>query len=113
MRTPPAEAPSEGCCSFGGTGEGRVAMRLLVALDQSGRDEAAVLAASRLAGAAGAEVVLCNVVHPWLDTPLSPALSDAGGLEAVVSERRAYLERRAEAFVGLPVTVRVEPLRWP
>ena len=88
-------------------------MRLLVALDRSGRDEAAVLAAARLAGAAGAEVVLCNVVHPWLDTPLSPALSDAGGLEAVVSERRAYLERRAEAFVGLPVTVRVEPLRWP
>jgi nucleotide-binding universal stress UspA family protein len=88
-------------------------MRVLVALDRSERDEAAVLAATRLAEAAGAEVVLCNIVHPWLDATLSPGTLERERLEAVVADRRAYLERRAAAFAGVPVTVRVEPLRWP
>jgi nucleotide-binding universal stress UspA family protein len=88
-------------------------MRILGALDRSERDEAALLAAIRLAGASGAEVVLCNIVHPWLDATLIPGSLEREGLEAVVAERRAYLEQRAAVFAGGRVTVRVEPLRWP
>ena len=88
-------------------------MRILVALDRSERDEAALLAATRLADAPGAEVVLCNVVHPWLDATLVPGSSERERLEDVVAERQAYLERRAAVFAGVPVAVRVEPLRWP
>src|SRR5688572_28118481 len=75
-------APACGCPA--GDGEWRRVMRLLVALDRTAKDAAATRAAVQLARATGADVVLCNIVHPWVDTVSSGASTSEGRLEEVV-----------------------------
>jgi nucleotide-binding universal stress UspA family protein len=59
------------------------------------------------------EAVSVSFGLQWRDTVSSGASTNEERLEEVVADRRAYLEEQARALTGLPVTVRVEPLRWP
>jgi nucleotide-binding universal stress UspA family protein len=79
-------------------------MKILVALDRSDKDAAVLAPTLKLAGAAGTEVVLLNVVSPWLDTaPCSaPAPEERleERLEELLASRQAHLEETAQAFTG-------------
>lgn len=83
-------------------------MRFLVALDGSQKDAAVLETAQKLGRAAGAEVVLLNVVNPWVDRPVAPATSAAEAEERLMEERQAYLDQRAATLADLPVTAVVE-----
>jgi nucleotide-binding universal stress UspA family protein len=88
-------------------------MRILVALDRTKHDRPVVASAAALARAAGAEVVLVNVIDPWADTARSTAPTPKERLEEVTAARQAYLEEQAHAFAGVAVTGRTEALRRP
>jgi nucleotide-binding universal stress UspA family protein len=88
-------------------------MKIVVALDGSDKGDAAVAAAAGLAEATGAEVLLLSVFSPWVDTAISDASTPKERLEEVTAARRAYLERKLEAFAGRPAKALVERLRWP
>jgi nucleotide-binding universal stress UspA family protein len=88
-------------------------MRFMVALDQSEKDAAVAAPTVQLAQAARAEVVLVNVVSPWVDTAVSKAPTPDERLREVITARHAYLEQAAVAFAPAPVSVLVEQLQWP
>jgi nucleotide-binding universal stress UspA family protein len=88
-------------------------MKLLVALDRSPKDAAVVAPTVKLARAANAEVVLLHVISPWVETAFAEADTPEGRLQEVTAASEAHLERMAAQFTGIPVTVRVEALRWP
>ncbi len=88
-------------------------MRFMVALDQSDKDAAVAAPTMTLAQAARAEVVLVNVVSPWVDTAFSKAPTPDAQLREVITARQAYLEQAADAYAPVPVSVVVEQLQWP
>lgn len=88
-------------------------MRFMVALDQSEKDAAVAAPAVKLARAARAEVVLVNVISPWVDTAASKAPTPDERLREVITARQAYLEQASVAFAPVPVSVLVEQLQWP
>jgi nucleotide-binding universal stress UspA family protein len=88
-------------------------MKLLVALDGTEKDSAALSAAAKLAQETRSEVLLLNVVNPWVDLSSDPAPTPQERLRHVSAQRQAYLEECLRQFAGLPAAVRVEPMRHP
>ena len=78
-------------------------MKILVALDGTEKDADTLRASGDLATAAGAEVVLLNVVNPLTDAAHVLALSTREAMEQVTAERRAYLDEQARALGNVPV----------
>ncbi len=73
-------------------------LRIMVALDQTDKDEPMLRAAGDLARAAGADLMLVNVFSPVLDlghTPPGPREQQERQVEA---EREAYLRDKAQSI---------------
>jgi nucleotide-binding universal stress UspA family protein len=84
-------------------------LSILVCLDLTDKANAALGPTARLAGAAGARVVLLNVIRPITD--LGHVVAERPeALEYVQAERRMYLQQKAEHLRGIDVETRVEVL---
>ncbi len=85
-------------------------MKLLIAMETTERDEVMLGPAGELGRAAGADVVLLNVVNPMADAIDIVAPTREEAVRKVVAERAAHLDRYAGQF-DPPATVLVEELR--
>jgi nucleotide-binding universal stress UspA family protein len=84
-------------------------LSILVCLDLTDKDGAALAPTARLAHAAGARIVLLNVVRPMTD--LGHVVAERSeALEYVQAERRMYLQEKAGHLQGFDVETRVEVL---
>ena len=84
-------------------------LTILVCLDLTDKANAALGPTARLAGAAGARVVLLNVIRPITD--LGHVVAERPeALEYVQAERRMYLQEKAQRLPGIDVETRVEVL---
>lgn len=86
-------------------------MKIVAALDRSDKDEAVQHAVAALAKAVQDEVVLLNVVNPFVDAAEIQALRREEAVQQVLADRRAYLQERAKALGGVSVTTVIEEMR--
>jgi nucleotide-binding universal stress UspA family protein len=85
-------------------------MTLLVPLDLTDKADAVLPEVSTIASACDADVILLNVYLPIVELGRVVTESREEGLAYLTTERRMFLERKAEELRGLRVTVRVEAL---
>lgn len=86
-------------------------MRFLVGLDGSAKDPAVLAAALKLGRAAGAELLLLNVVNPLVERPAAPTATATEAVARLLEERRAYLERQATSLENVSVSAQLEQLQ--
>jgi nucleotide-binding universal stress UspA family protein len=82
-------------------------MRIMVALDQTAKDESALRSATEIARAARAELILLNVFSPLIEMAHAAPGPREQQERQVESERRAYLQERAGSVVGVAVRIAV------
>ncbi len=86
-------------------------MQLLVALDGTDKDAAALNAAVKLAREAAADGALLNVFSPWVDMGHVTAPTQEAAIAQVTAERQAYLREQAASAQGIAIQTLVEQRR--